>query len=199
MANISKQGVVTANNFIENYQYTDTKATIGKEVRPNILTGMLEIYTNKSGTINSIKTVSGLPAATVQSLVGQTLCLSYEVCTIGDRYSTEQGQTAYNYTRYGVHGSCTMGSSTSYPFAGELNYSGVAKRCYQTWTIPTGKSSYGGLGLSVQNFDKPASTNGSLWFLRNIKLEIGNYPTAFVLPEYTQTGDSIITEEFIEI
>ena len=199
MANISKQGVVTANNFIENAQFTTTKGSIGKEVRPNLLTGRLELYTNKNGTISSVNTFSGLSAATVQSLAGKTLCFSYEVCASGTRYSTEQGQTAWNQVRYGIHGSCSISGTTNYPFAGELTYSGVAKRCYQTWTIPTGASSYGGLGFAVQNYDKPASTNNDIWFLRNVKLEIGSYPTAFTLPEYTNTGDAWIVEEIIEI
>ena len=113
-----------------------------------------------------------LPAATVQSLAGKTVRLVYDVCASGARSSAEQGQTSYSYTRYGIHGSCTMNSDVSYPFASELNYSGNSKHAIQTWTIPTGKSSYGALYFTIQNFDKPASTNNDTWFITNVRLEL---------------------------
>ena len=197
MSRISKQGIIITNNIIENIQY-DKSGSIHKIIRPNILPGQVSIYTNKNGSISgSYSAIGAVSADIIQSLAGQTLCFSYEVNTNGDRYSTEQGQTAWNQTRYGIHGAITIGGSTNYPFAGELNYSGIGKRCYQIWTVPTGASSYGQLGFAVQNFDKPSSTNNEIWFIRNVKLEVGSSPTPYIIDD--ANGDAISFNEFIEI
>ena len=198
MINLQKSCSINADNIIENNLYNN-QGSIGKGLQPNLLTGVLEIYTNKNGTISYTNTFSGLSASTVESLAGKTLCFSYEVCTNGSRYSTEQGQTSWDKVRYGIHGACSISGSTNYPFAGELTYSGTAKRCYQLWTIPTGASSYGRLDFSVQNFDKPSSTNNEVWYLRNVKLEVSTYPTAFTLNDYGSNGETLIFDEFIEI
>ena len=195
--NVTKQGIVYSNNFIEQEQY-GKQASFGNILNPNLVSGAVDIVTNKSGTVSSVKTLSTVPATTVQSLAGKTLCMSYECACNGARYSTEQGQTAYNYTRYGIHGSISISGSANYPFAGYLNYSGPATRLVQTWTVPTGASSYGGLSLSIQNFDKPASTNNETWFIRNFKLEVFGGATPYVLYEYGGSGDVVDANEFIE-
>lgn len=195
--NITKQGIVYSNNFIEQEQY-GKQASFGDVLNPNIISGIVDIVTNKNGTVSSVKTLSTIPASTIQSLAGKTLCVSYECSCNGTRYSTEQGQTAWNQTRYGIHGACSIGGTTNYPFAGYLTYSGPATRLVQTWTVPTGASSYGGLSFSVQNFDKPASTNNETWFIRNFKLEVFGGATPYVLYEYGGSGDAIDAKEFIE-
>lgn len=197
LSNVTKQGIVYSNNFIEQEQY-GKQASFGKILNPNLQTGQVTIYTNKRGTISSSNTLASISAATVESLAGKTLCMSYECACNGVRYSTEQGQTAWNQIRYGIHGSCSISGSTQYPFAGYLGYSGPATRLVQTWTVPTGASSYGGLGFSVQNFDKPASTNNETWFIRNFKLEVFGGATPYVLYEYGGSGDVVDAQEFIE-
>lgn len=197
MDNVFRTGLIKSNNFVEQFQY-GKQSSFGNVLNQNLQSGTVEIYTNNGGTIRSTKALANIPAETIQSLVGKTLCMSYECSCNGDRYSTEQGQTAYNYTRYGIHGSISISGSANYPFAGYLNYSGPATRLVQTWTVPTGASSYGALGFSVQNFDKPASTNGEIWFIRNLKVEVFGGATPYILYEYGHTGDVIDSEEFIE-
>lgn len=197
MSNIIKQGIVNTNNFIEQEQY-NKQASFGKILNPNLQTGQVTIYTNKNGTISSSNTIAAIPATTIQSLAGKTLCMSYECSCNGTRYSTEQGQTAWNKIRYGIHGACSISGTTNYPFAGYLTYSGPATRLVQTWTVPTGASSYGGLSFSVQDYDKPASTNNEIWFIKNFKLEVFGGATPFVLYEYGGNGDVIDAREFIE-
>lgn len=68
-------------------------AQIGKEINPNMLSGYYSVVTDKNGNTTS-GSISTVPAATMQSLAGSTLILSYDVCAPGDRYSTENGLTA---------------------------------------------------------------------------------------------------------
>ena len=194
---ISKQGIVSASNIIEN-KLIDKSLYMTPNINPNLISGVYSVTTDKFGTVGTvINTIGWVSAATIQSLAGKTLCLSYDVCTLGDRYSTEQGQTAYNYTRYGIHGGITIDGGANYPFANYLNYTGKG-RVSQTWTVPSA-SSYGDLWFSFQNFDKPASTNNNVWFIRDLKLEIGNIGTPFILNNYNRTGNCIVANELIEI
>jgi hypothetical protein len=197
--NISKNGIVSSSNFIEQEQF-DKKTSFFKSINNNIVPGMVNISTNKNGTITgSFNTIGSVSINTVKSLAGKTLCCSYEVCCPGARYSTEQGQTAYNYTRYGIHGSCKINDTQYYPFADNLNYSGTSKRVVMTWTVPSSISTCNELTFAVQNFDKPASTNGETWFLRNFKLEVNSYATPFITSEINVSGDAIQAKEIIEI
>ena len=196
--NITKQGIVNANIFVEEGQYGKA-GFISKTINNNLLSGIAEYYTNKNGTISSKNTLGSISGEIVQSLAGKTLCFSYEVCTLGDRYSTEQGQTAWNQVRYGSHGSCTISGSVNYPFANNLQYSGNATKIYSTWTIPTGGTSYGALTFAIQNYDKPASTNSNIWFMKNFKLEVSNYPTPYVMNDINVSGDSLSFNNFIEL
>lgn len=202
--NISKNGIIAVSNLIEASIY-NKQASIGQQINPNILNNTIEIYTNSSGTISSNKTYVAVPSSYIQAHAGQVLVFSYDVCALGDRSSTEQGQTAYNYTRYGIHGAMTgvngSGSSTTqYPFADYLNYSGNAARVIQSWIIPTGWQQYGDLGFSVQNYDKPSSTNTATWFIKNVKLELSTFATPFTKYEQILAdGNYLHAQEFIEI
>lgn len=196
-SNFTSQGIVNTTNIIEN-KLIDKSLYINPNINTNLISGIYSVTTNKNGTMGSvINTIASIPAATIQSLAGKTLCMSYDVCAIGARYSAEQGQTSYEYTRYGIHGGISINGTTNYPFANYLNYDGKG-RVYQTWTVPSA-TSYGDLWFSFQNFDKPASTNNNIWFIRDLKLEIGNIGTPFVLNNYNSTGECIVANNFIEI
>ena len=198
MSSIYKTGIVLSNNFVEENQFN--KATsIYKQLNSNLVPGRIEVYTNKNGAISSVNTLSFIPGATIKSLAGQTLCCSYEVACLGARYSAEQGQTAWQYTRYGIHGGITIDGSTNYPFADNLNYSGGPKKVVMTWTIPTGKTNYGDLTVSVQLFDKPASTNNEVWYIKDYKIEVAGYNTPYINKDYSGTGDVLSSKEIIEI
>lgn len=196
--NITKSGIILSNNIIEETQY-DKQGSIYKEIKPNLLSGYVNVITNKNGTIESSITITYITGDIVQSLAGQTLCMSYEVKCNGSRYSAEQGQTAWQYTRYGIHGSINIDGTIYYPFANYLHYSGEAIRTIQTWTIPTNGTNYGTLGFSVQNFDKPASTNNEIWYIKNLKIEIGDHATPFIMSDFLIGGNAISTKEVIEI
>lgn len=182
--NINKSGVLGVNEISEDsllYQ----NSRFGRTIRPNILSGILDVETTKDGTQRKISYLGSISSTELISYVGRVLCLSYEVSTYGERYSAEMGYTAWNKTRYGLHGSLTCKKSDGsselfYPFASYLNYNGPQSRLYVSWTVPTGYKEYGDLSISVQDFDKPSSTNNAVWFIRNVKLEIGNYPTPYV-------------------
>ena len=202
MLNKFKTGIVTSSIFTEE----ENIPREGKQINDNILTGNVIIYTNSSGTISSLITRGSISGERIKQLEGKTLCFSYEVCTLGDRYSTEQGQTSWDKTRYGMHASIqatnSSGATTQYyPFADNLNYSGDYKRVVMTWTVPTGFASFTELGFAVQNFDKPASTNKNIWFIRNIKLEVSNHATGYILNYSLNNNrtDWTANKEFLEI
>lgn len=166
----TNQHVLTVPAVIDN-MFVNNITKAAEQSRQVLGYGTLHIVTTKDG--HNVKgSALSLSSAKVQALAGRTLIFSYDVCASGARYSTEQGQTAWSYTRYGIHGSISISGSANYPFADYLNYSGNATHVEMRWTVPTGASSYGDLGFSVQNFDKPASTNISTWYIKNVRLEL---------------------------
>ena len=171
-----KTGVIKSAQVADNLLF-DNKAHIGKHSYENILPNNVNIVTTKNGHITNQNTLASIPAAKIQSLAGKTLRFTYDVKADGTRSSAENNQTAWNYIRYGIHATfqytnASGTTGTSYPFAGDLAYSGAAKRSTQTWTVPAGYQSYGALGFSIQTFDKPASTNNETWFIQNVRLEV---------------------------
>lgn len=196
--NVTKQGIVNANIFVEEGQYGKA-GSISKTINNNLLPGIAEYYTNKNGAISSKNTLGAIPIDIIESLAGKTLCFSYEVCAIGDRYSTEQGQTSWSQTRYGTHGRLYINGSVTYPFTTYLNYTGPSTRVYMTYTIPTGKDSYSELTIHPNVYDKPASTNNDIWFMKNFKVEVSNYPTPYVMNDINVSGDSLSFNNFIEL
>ena len=201
---INKNGIISASNIIESDIFGKS-LSIGKQLNENLYDNNIEIYTNSNGTISSKTGQINLTASWIQAHAGQTLIVSYDVCTEGARYSTEQGQTSWQQTRYGIHGgmsgiNASGTSQTLYPFADYLNYSGSATRVIMSWTIPTGWQSYGNVGFSIQNFDKPASTNNAVWFIKNVKIELSTYPTPYINYLNTVNGDGYIhSNEIIEV
>ena len=170
-----KTGTIITGNIYDDLYY-DKIGRVGKTTNSTLFLSDLNIITTKDSSIKT-GTINSIPAATITSLAGKTLVFSYDVCTEGARYSDEQGQTAWNQTRYGIHGSMqyvnSSGTSgTNYPFASALEYKGPATHIVQTWQIPTNYNTYGNLSFSVQNYNKPASTNNNTWFIRNVKLEV---------------------------
>ena len=166
---ITKTGITRTNEVYDDKKFNHT-AQIIKSNSAVLISGNLDIVTTKS-TSTKVGGMSSLPGSILLTLKGKTLRFSYEVNASGARYSAEQGQTAWSYTRYGIHGAVSVDGSTNYPFADNLNYSGADKRVEMTWTVPNA-SSFGDLGFSIQNFDKPASTNNNTWYIRNPKLEV---------------------------
>ena len=195
---VQKTGIVNGHFFGEDLQ-TNKAGSFMKKINNNLIYGLVDALTNKNGQIHpTVNTLGVIGAATLQANAGQTLCLSYEVCTSGARYSTEQGQTAWNQVRYGVHGSCFIDNVVQYPFTNYLEYSGDAKRVYMTWTIPSG-TTYTDLSISVQTFDKPASTNNAVWYLRNLKIELSSYPTPYITSDFSVAGaDALSFADFME-
>lgn len=194
---VLKTGVVNSGFFAEETQYNKSGSFI-KNINNNLMSGVVDIATNKNGTLYSTNTLGVIAAATLKSLAGQTLCVSYEICTTGDRYSTEQGETAWNQVRYGVHGSCYIDDVVQYPFTNYLTYSGEATRVSMTWTVPNG-TTYTDFSLAVQTYDKPASTNSAVWFLKNLKVEVSSYPTPYVMSDFNiASSDAVSFADFIE-
>lgn len=195
--NITKSGIILSNNIIEEIQY-NKQGSIYKEINPNLLPGIVDIKTTKDSTEHSIITIGSISGDAMKALAGKTLCCTYEVSANGERYSTEQGESSWTQTRYGIHCTLSIDNNTCYPFADYLNYSGPATRVIMTFTVPSG-TNFSQLGVAVQNFDKPASTNNEIWYIKNLKIEIGDHPTPFVMSDFLINGDAISVKEVIEI
>lgn len=200
---IRNTGAVDTANIVEDELFNGN-LSLGQQVNENISVNNIRIKTDKTGRLVSKKTFTPIDASYIEAHAGETLIMSYEVSALGDRYSTEQGQTAYSYTRYGIHGSmsgvnASGTSQTVYPFASYLEYSGGVTRVSMSWTIPSGWQTYGPLNFAIQDFDKPASTNNNVWFIRNVKLELSNRATPYISSMQGAGGDYIETQEIIEI
>lgn len=197
MVNILKSGVISSNNLLENDLY-GIQGTITKQLNNNLITGNAVVYTDKNGTISKTDNLGGIEPDVLKTLAGKTLIVSYDVYTPGYRYSEETGQSSvWNKVRYGIHGACYIDGNVQYPFTKYLGGSSTPIRCIMTWTVPSGET-YTRLGFAVQDFDKPASTNDSVWYMKNFKLEIDSV-TPYTPSDYTGTGDSLVFKEFLEI
>lgn len=201
--NINKNGLISSFNIIEN-NLIDKNFQIGKCINPNILDNNIDCEVTYNTSVKKTNYTS-IPASFIEEHAGENITFSYDVNTEGERYSDEIGETSISYVRFGIHGYMTginaSGTSqTVYPFASYLQYSGGPKRVVMSWTIPTGWQQYGNLSLSVQLFDKPASTNKNLWFIKNVKMELSYYDTPYVKYGYdTNEKDYILSQEIKEI
>lgn len=195
---ILKNGIITTNNLIEANYYNDTKGSFYKTIGNNLISGNVEVYTDKNGTISRTDTHGSIDAATLKSLAGKTLIMTYETAAPGDRYSVESGQSSvWTKNRYGIHGATYIDGVVQYPFTQYLGYNNIAAKAIMTWVVPTGET-YDNLGFALQDFDKPASTNDEIWFIKNLKIEIATV-SPFVYKDGITNGDCIAFEEFIEI
>lgn len=138
---------------------------------------------------NSKRTVSGsaefiLSNDEIMKLQGKTLVFSYYYSAEGERLPLPN-TTTYMADRFGCHGSFkyinTKDTTTQlYPFASSLTIAGTG-RTIMKWTVPNDiKSIVNNLGFSIQtNYAKPADGNENTWYIKDLKLEVGNDATAW--------------------
>ena len=115
-------------------------------------------------------------------LIGKTVTLSYEYAIEGARLNNTG---TYSKDRFGIHGTVTGTNSagsavTHYPFASYLEVSGRGK-AVQTFTFPTSMTTVTGFTLALQAYNQPAANSPDTWYIKNVKLELGDKATAFVL------------------
>lgn len=114
---------------------------------------------------------------------GKTLWLSFDYSCEGAR-NNNTGRHSSLGNRYGVHLSFrytkTDGTQAQhYPCANYLTMSGTGK-AVMSYIIPTDISSVDNFGISTQPYAGPADGNNATWYLRNLKLEIGDKATPWI-------------------
>ena len=179
-AKIKKKGITLTNEVFEDVNMNNTAQVIKYDARSVALSNLKVLATKDRVTMTG--SLNAIPAATITALKGKTLRLIYDVYAPGDRYSTEHGLTNWTDVRWGIHGDIDIVdsqgvSSYIYPLTNYLEYSGDAARLVDEWTIPADYQSFGDLIFQVQTFDKPASTNTSMWYLKNVRVEVAETTT----------------------
>lgn len=199
------------------FNKTGVVKTSGREINPNILAGNYScVTTSTSHTTKGLVTMQGINDLFVANQ-GKKLWFSFDYSADGERQAGE-GSLG---NRYGCHLSFRYNktdgtlSSQMYPCASYLTMSGTG-RAIMSYTLPTDIASVQHFSVAVQPYAKPASGNSATWYLRNLKLEIGDYATPWIPHEvdwgyvgrihgFSETGDimkvfenDIWTTEFIE-
>ncbi len=158
----------------------------------NLLKGNYNIYTNKNGTVSSSGSAdfdtSLMPYA---NLPGKKIWFSFDYSVEGNRLNNTGD---YTKDRYGCHlylyyTNSSGASQTAYPCADALEKKGTG-RVAMSYTIPTGIT-ITGFGVAIQPYNRPAATNNNTWYIKNLKLEIGEAPTDWT-PNPTDAGVDIL-------
>ena len=130
---------------------------------------------------------------------GDILCFSYYAYSMGD-YTDNGNGASWAKTRFGIHGVFVYKNTsdsiiTLYPLAGNLEKGKNGGRCFECFEVPTDiKEIHTNLCFSIQTnptygYAKPADTNDSTWYIKDVKLEWGTTPTPWCPNKY----DSLYT------
>ena len=130
---------------------------------------------------------------------GDVLCFSYYAYSMGD-YTDNGNGASWAKTRFGIHGVFVYKNTsdsiiTLYPLAGNLEKGKNGGRCFECFEVPTDiKEIHTNLCFSIQTnptygYAKPADTNDSTWYIKDVKLEWGTTPTPWCPNKY----DSLYT------
>lgn len=140
--------------------------------QPNLLKGGYQVTTTSS----SETAIGTLELDTIRmpltSLPGKTFTFTYDYSVEGNKlYSTGDWRKdrygihlSYNYTKNGT-------TSNTYPGTNYLEVSGTG-RAVQTFSIPA-DIIVNSFSFGIQPYNKPASGNNAIWYLKNVKLEEG--------------------------
>ena len=129
---------------------------------------------------------------------GRTLCFSYDISAIGNRYMGDNSTDLRN--RFGIHGVIIYTKNdgttkTDYIFSKYLTYGGTS-RVSMKFTIPTDMQSVSNFIFSEQfnptEFARPADDNNETWYIKNVKLE-WDYPSIYI-PYSKYNNDNIIAD-----
>lgn len=169
---MSGEGKSPDNLISGNYQCTSTKDTF-----------------EQTGTVDCILTPDD-----IMNHRGDILCFSYYAYSMGD-YTDNGNGASWAKTRFGIHGVFVYKNTsdsiiTLYPLASNLEKGKNGGRCFECFEVPTDiKEIHTNLCFSIQTnptygYAKPADTNDSTWYIKDVKLEWGTSPTPWCPSKY---------------
>lgn len=111
------------------------------------------------------------------NMVGKNFVFSFDYSVEGAKFDTSSD---YSKNRFGMHLTLNYtpsggSATTTYPCAGYLNMSGTG-RAIQYFSVPN-NCTVNSFSAAIQLYNKPASGNSNTWYIKNVKLEIGNKAT----------------------
>lgn len=140
----------------------------------NLYKGGYSVWSDKNGHHPSGSLIFDTSIISLNDLRGKTLYFSYDYSVEGEKLNTSG---SYSVLRYGIHNTLQYvdengNNKTTYPFAGYLEVSGTG-RAIQSYTVPASAQSITSLTAAIQPYNLPASNNNNIWYIKNVKLEIG--------------------------
>lgn len=220
---VSNIMVLEGDYIDEDIEYFEGMKSVGEKEDGSSSISMISIPGNENLIVGSdftvtatkdkgaeIKSISLSPDVDLQSLIGKTLTLSFDVHTLGEGKNNPNHPLFNNEknSRFGIHCAITWSDSrginsnvTLYPLVAVDNMNVNNKRVSVTQEItpPSGYDTINGFGFSFQTYRLPADDNDETWYLARPKLEYGNQATTWI-PNYNEDGykDYIKTIELSE-
>lgn len=145
----------------------------------NLLKGNYQATATNSG-VSSVGSASIPNGATIlMNNKGKTCWFSFDYSTEGTR---ENGSGSLG-ERFGCHLSLNYNNASgtavqNYPCASYLTMSGTG-HAVMSFTIPSAMTAVNSFTVACQPNAKPASDNSATWYLKNLKVEIGDKATSW--------------------
>lgn len=146
----------------------------------NLLKGGYEVFTTKDGHSVSGSLSLDTDLISLQDLIGKTITFSFDYSCEGQKLNATGN---YTKDRYGFHlamsyTNASGNAGTSYPCTNYLEPVGT-NRAIQTYSIPSTWKAINSFFVAIQPYNQPSADNNNIWYLKNVKLEIGDIATAY--------------------
>lgn len=159
----------------------------------NLLKGGYKVVSTKDGHTPKGSLTFDTSIMPLNNLIGKKITFSFDYKCTGTKLNATGD---YTKDRYGFHLSmqyvnASGSNANAYPCASYLEPIGEG-RAIQTYQVPADAKSISGLSVAIQPYNLPAADSDHKWYLRNIKLEIGDKATPYS-PNPNDILDSILT------
>ena len=159
----------------------------------NLLKGGYNVISTKEGHTPKGSLSFDDSIMPLNNLIGKKITFSFDYKCTGTKLNATGD---YTKDRYGFHLSMQYvnaagSNATAYPCTDYLEPVGEG-RAVQTYQVPANAKSISGLSVAIQPNNLPAADSDHKWYLRNVKLEIGDKATPYS-PNPNDILNSILT------